>query len=139
MMSQEVFATTLSELKEPLQEVTVSGKTILLAQTPSGDIFATSPKCPHYGAPLVKGVLSGNRVVCPWHGACFNIQTGDIEDYPSLDCLHSFPVRVDKEHDKVFVSLPAPDEVPQQRKPNFKTTAATSQHSVVIVGGGAAA
>lgn len=36
--------------------------------------------CSHYGAPLAKGVLSGNRVVCPWHAACFNVATGDIED-----------------------------------------------------------
>jgi nitrite reductase/ring-hydroxylating ferredoxin subunit len=131
----EVLATHLSELKEPLQEVTVSGKTVLFAKT-STSLRATSPKCPHYGAPLVKGVLSGDRVMCPWHGACFNTSTGDIEDYPSLDCLETFPVRVDG--DDVFISLPGADNVPQQRHPVFTTREATSEHRVVIVGGGAA-
>ena len=29
---------------------------------------------------------------CPWHGACFNISTGDLEDFPGLDSLHKFQV-----------------------------------------------
>ncbi|KAB0397501.1 hypothetical protein E2I00_016177 [Balaenoptera physalus] len=36
------------------------------------------------------GVLSRGRVRCPWHGACFNISTGDLEDFPGLDSLHKF-------------------------------------------------
>lgn len=38
------------------------------------------------------GVLSRGRVRCPWHGACFNISTGDLEDFPGLDSLHKFQV-----------------------------------------------
>ena len=34
-----------------------------------GKVQAVGPKCTHYGAPLVKGVLSTNgRLTCPWHG-----------------------------------------------------------------------
>ncbi|KAG8146393.1 hypothetical protein E2320_012751 [Naja naja] len=36
------------------------------------------------------GVLSKGRVRCPWHGACFNISTGDIEDFPGLDSIPKF-------------------------------------------------
>ncbi|NWR36934.1 AIFM3 factor, partial [Tachuris rubrigastra] len=63
---------------------------------------ALGSKCPHYGAPLSKGVLRGERLRCPWHGACFNIRTGDIEEYPSLDCISCFKVTV--EDGKVFVT-----------------------------------
>lgn len=38
------------------------------------------------------GVLVGERVRCPFHGACFNVRTGDIEDYPGLDCLPTYKV-----------------------------------------------
>lgn len=41
---------------------------------------------------LPAGVLSRGRVRCPWHGACFNISTGDLEDFPGLDSLHKFQV-----------------------------------------------
>ncbi|NWS10319.1 AIFM3 factor, partial [Pachyramphus minor] len=66
------------------------------------EFSALGSKCPHYGAPLSKGVLRGERLRCPWHGACFNIRTGDIEEYPSLDCISCFKVTV--EEGKVFVT-----------------------------------
>ena len=34
-----------------------------------GKIQAVGAKCTHYGAPLVKGVLTTDgRLTCPWHG-----------------------------------------------------------------------
>ena len=32
-------------------------------------------------------LLYTSLVRCPWHGACFNSDTGDIEDFPGLDSL----------------------------------------------------
>ena len=58
----------------------------------NGTYTAVGHKCTHYGAPLVKGSLMNGRVRCPWHGACFNVQTGDIEDFPGLDCIPKFEV-----------------------------------------------
>lgn len=56
------------------------GKVLLVKQ--NGKISAIGTKCTHYGAPLVNGALGNGRVRCQWHGACFNILTGDIEDFP---------------------------------------------------------
>nr|XP_028566351.1 apoptosis-inducing factor 3 isoform X3 [Podarcis muralis] len=75
------------------------GKALLVKE--NGEFYAMGHKCPHYGAPLVKGVLSKGRIRCPWHGACFNIGTGDIEDYPGLDSLPKFQVKIEKE--KVYI------------------------------------
>uniref|UniRef100_A0A672RER1 AIF family member 3 n=1 Tax=Sinocyclocheilus grahami TaxID=75366 RepID=A0A672RER1_SINGR len=72
-----------------------AGRALLIKE--NGEFFAMGHKCPHYGAPLVKGVLSKGHVRCPWHGACFNITTGDIEDFPGLDSLPTFQARVEKE------------------------------------------
>lgn len=49
----------------------------------------------------VAGVLSKGHVRCPWHGACFNIATGDIEDFPGLDSLPTFQVIL-----QVFLLIP---------------------------------
>lgn len=59
-----------------------------------GQISAIGAKCTHYGAPLVGGALGKGRVRCPWHGACFNTKTGDIEDFPGLDSLPCYQVNV---------------------------------------------
>ena len=35
----------------------------------AGEVHAMSANCTHYGAPLVKGVVTGDgRLTCPWHG-----------------------------------------------------------------------
>jgi nitrite reductase/ring-hydroxylating ferredoxin subunit len=51
--------------------------------------------CTHYGAPLAKGDFRDNRIVCPWHGACFNATTGELIPPPPPSC-HSIycPMRV---------------------------------------------
>jgi nitrite reductase/ring-hydroxylating ferredoxin subunit len=67
----------------------------------NGAYTAIGHKCTHYGAPLVKGSLMNGRVRCPWHGACFNVQTGDIEDFPGLDCIPKFEVG-DVQYDMVY-------------------------------------
>uniref|UniRef100_A0A8D2NAM7 Rieske domain-containing protein n=1 Tax=Zonotrichia albicollis TaxID=44394 RepID=A0A8D2NAM7_ZONAL len=84
-----------------LLEVTVAGYPVLLVRN-RREFRALGSKCPHFGAPLSKGVLRGERLRCPWHGACFNIRTGDIEEYPALDCIPSFKVTV--EDGKVFIT-----------------------------------
>ena len=67
-----------------MREVEIGeGKALLVYQ--GGEYMACGHKCTHFGAPLIKGYLGNGRVRCPWHGACFNVKTGDIEDFPGLD------------------------------------------------------
>lgn len=69
----------------------IEGGKVLLVKS-GGKVHATSNKCTHYGAPLVKGVVSSDgRLTCPWHGACFKIESGDVEDAPALGMVHSPP------------------------------------------------
>ena len=66
--------------------------------------YATGAFCTHYGAPLEKGILCGERIVCPWHNACFNAIAGDQEEPPGLDSLSTFPTKV--VGDNVLVTVP---------------------------------
>lgn len=55
------------EKKEAEVEGIEGGKVLLLKV--QDQVHATSPNCTHYGAPLVKGVLTPEgRLTCPWHG-----------------------------------------------------------------------
>src|SRR3954469_18399006 len=70
----------LSDLSQcSLLAVEVGETSILLAR--DGDaVLAVGATCPHAGAPLVEGVRSGSRVICPWHKATFCLKTGALTD-----------------------------------------------------------
>lgn len=104
-----------------------------------GKINATSAYCTHYGAPLEKGVLSHDgRVVCPWHGACFNVKTGDIEDAPGLDSLFKWSAEI--KGDKIVVTANQKELKSKVGRvvtsAKNKANATKSEETVVIVGGG---
>jgi nitrite reductase (NADH) small subunit/3-phenylpropionate/trans-cinnamate dioxygenase ferredoxin subunit len=55
--------------------VTVAG--IALAVYRRGEqVFAVDDACPHMGASLSEGYLDAGSVVCPWHGWCFDLESG---------------------------------------------------------------
>ncbi|KAI0703812.1 hypothetical protein BC835DRAFT_1262345 [Cytidiella melzeri] len=132
-----------SELKDgQMKEVSFEGEGKVLLSRLGNSIHATSAFCTHYGAPLAKGVLTADgRVVCPWHGACFNVCTGDIEDAPAPMALHSFQARV--EDGKILVTAdPASTEKKNMaRQPKLLASGyqASNTPGVVIVGGGSGA
>ncbi|KAL4647621.1 apoptosis-inducing factor 3-like [Arapaima gigas] len=126
-----------SDLQEgEMMEVEVGEHKVLLLR--SGGVFsAIGNSCTHYGAPLSKGAFSGGRVRCPWHGACFNITTGDIEEYPGLDCLPYHKVTVEK--NKVYVSAKMKSLKQPKRMKEMGRRVPEITHTVLLVGGGPAA
>ncbi|GLH11238.1 uncharacterized protein GBIM_16062 [Gryllus bimaculatus] len=84
-----------SDLKEnEMQTFDLGGLGDVVVVRQRGQIYALCNECTHYGAPLSSGALSIGRIRCPWHGACFNLATGDIEDFPGLDDLPSLTVSI---------------------------------------------
>lgn len=58
------------EKREVEVEGIEEGKVLLI--NVGGKTTALGSKCTHYGAPLIKGVLTGDgRLTCPWHGGTF--------------------------------------------------------------------
>uniref|UniRef100_A0A8C7YIS9 Apoptosis inducing factor mitochondria associated 4 n=1 Tax=Oryzias sinensis TaxID=183150 RepID=A0A8C7YIS9_9TELE len=110
-----------------MKEVTVQDQKVLVVRT-QGQYFAVGGRCSHYNAPLIKGALVGERVRCPFHGACFNVRTGDIEDYPGLDSLPTYKV---KQHANTSLKL-------TKRVKEMCTLEPGAKHTVLLVGGGPA-
>src|SRR5689334_24533651 len=75
-------------------------------------VFATSPKCTHYGGPLARGLVVGETVRCPWHHACFHLATGEAIGAPALDPIPSYEVV--REGDRVRVGERRPRPAPRQ-------------------------
>jgi 3-phenylpropionate/trans-cinnamate dioxygenase ferredoxin subunit len=82
------------------KRVVVAGVAVLLCNV-DGDLFAIEDVCTHDGGPLDQGELQGCRIMCPRHGALFDVTTGRALTLPAVIPLETFTVRV--EGDDVFV------------------------------------
>lgn len=111
-----------------------AGKVLLVKQ--NGKINALGTKCTHYGAPLDKSALGDGRLRCQWHGACFNINNGDIEDFPGLDSLPCYQVTIEDGNVKVRARKKEL-ETNKRVKRMFKENECDPE-SFVIIGGGPA-
>ncbi|XP_023150957.1 apoptosis inducing factor mitochondria associated 4 [Amphiprion ocellaris] len=125
-----------ADLKDgQMKEVTVGDQKVLLVRT-HGQYSAIGNQCTHYSAALVKGALSGDRVRCPFHGACFNVKTGDIEEYPGLDSVPSYKVKV--EDGKVYVTIDKKSLKLTKRVKEMCTMRPEVKHTILLIGGGPA-
>ena len=57
--------------------VQAEGRSIALFNV-AGTFHAIDNTCTHRGGPLGEGELAGEVVTCPWHGAKFNVKTGEV-------------------------------------------------------------
>jgi 3-phenylpropionate/trans-cinnamate dioxygenase ferredoxin component len=73
--------------------VNVKGKEIALFNI-EGNFFALENACTHEEGPLAEGDIEGNEVTCPWHGARFDIRTGEVLCAPAYDDAQHYNVRV---------------------------------------------
>jgi 3-phenylpropionate/trans-cinnamate dioxygenase ferredoxin subunit len=73
--------------------VEVSGESIAVFNI-AGRYYAIANTCPHKGGPLADGMMASEEVICPWHGARFNVKTGALKGPPAQQGVKSFPVRV---------------------------------------------
>ncbi len=115
-----------------LKDVRVGDTDVLLARA-DGQYFAMYPKCSHYSGPLVKGLLNGHRLICPWHNACFDIRDGHRLEAPALNGLPTHEVRI--EGDQVFVRLTTNKESIENP---LSAPDDTNPETYVIVGSGGA-
>lgn len=111
-----------------------AGKVLLVRQ--NGKLSAIGSKCTHYGAPLETGALGEGRIRCPWHGACFNIANGDIEDFPGLDSLPCYEVKV--ENNNVKVRAKKSDLQSNKRVKTMCKMDSGNDEKIVVIGGGPA-
>jgi len=76
-----------------MKRVNVDGHTVALINI-GGEFFAIDDTCSHEEASLSGGTLSGEVVVCPKHGARFNVKTGRVLSLPAVRSVAVYPVRL---------------------------------------------
>jgi nitrite reductase/ring-hydroxylating ferredoxin subunit len=86
-----------------LNAFNVNNKEILVANV-NGRFYCLDGRCPHAGAPLKEGVLSGGRLQCPWHDATFDIVSGAALNGPPRRPLRVYSCTIKNEY--LYVELP---------------------------------
>jgi apoptosis-inducing factor 3 len=136
MNFREIVVAKINELKDgemKSYEIAEDKKVLLVKM--NGEFHAIGGLCPHYGASLDGGVLSGDRVVCPWHHASYDVRSGDLQEPPSLDGLAHYEVRIEGED--VIVRVPEPFEGKKSHEIS-KFEPEIDRRIFVIIGAGAA-
>jgi NADPH-dependent 2,4-dienoyl-CoA reductase/sulfur reductase-like enzyme/nitrite reductase/ring-hydroxylating ferredoxin subunit len=101
------------------------GESVMVVRS-NGNLYATAATCTHYGGPLSEGLVVGTTVRCPWHHACFDLETG-LGRGPGMTPLACFDL----------VQKGSLVQVLKKREATAPAVA-SGPRSVVIVGGGAA-
>ncbi|MCC6327853.1 MAG: FAD-dependent oxidoreductase [Acidobacteria bacterium] len=135
MNKHEAVLYKLSEINDgEMKEISIGETPILLTRV-NGKCNAIGARCTHYGAPLVDGALVDGKIICPWHHACFNAETGDLVEPPALDALPNYPLRIDG--DDIYIEIS--DDMADRRTPQMAIAdTAADTRLFAILGGGAA-
>ncbi len=94
MTTDDSVSVPLAELPMgTLRAATLGGREIVLCRTRDG-VFALDNICTHAYARLSEGRLRGVRLICPLHGAAFDVRDGRALGAPANRPLITHAVRV---------------------------------------------
>ena len=60
----------------------------------AGQYYAVGDVCSHDDGPVGDGELEGFEVICPRHGARFDVRSGKVLSLPAIVDIPVYPVRV---------------------------------------------
>lgn len=71
----------------------IDGRAIVIFNI-ADQLFAIGDVCTHDDGPLGDGDLEGYNIVCPRHGAEFDVRTGQVMQMPAVVDIPAYPVKV---------------------------------------------
>ena len=102
-MSDFILACKTSDIPaEGKLSVEVDDRFVVVVRV-DGEYFCLDDVCTHDGGTLGDGELENHCLVCPRHGAKFDIRNGDAVEMPATEATGSHEVRIDG--DQIFVRL----------------------------------
>lgn len=74
----------------------------------AGEYFAIGDVCSHDDGPLGDGEIDAFDVICPRHGARFDVRSGHATSLPAVVDIPAYPVRVSGED--IEIGIPVDEE-----------------------------
>ena len=103
--------------------------TVVVANV-DGKVYCVGSKCSHFGAPMSKGMLFGDRIFCPWHLASFSVITGFPDFGPVFNGLPSYKAEVHE--GKVYITVPEKNPSGSVQTPMVKDYTSCSNEKMVV-------
>ena len=75
-----------------VRDVNVEGIGVVVGRC-EGRLHAVEDRCSHDDGPLGEGVLAGCEIVCPRHGARFDLRDGKVTRMPAVAPIRSFSLK----------------------------------------------
>ncbi len=60
----------------------------------AGNVYALEDRCTHDNGPLGEGEIEGFEIICPRHGARFDVRDGRALTLPAVEPTRYFPTRI---------------------------------------------
>jgi 3-phenylpropionate/trans-cinnamate dioxygenase ferredoxin subunit len=94
-MSDYIKVATVADIPPGHKEIVeVDGLEVVVVNL-DGKFYALENVCTHDGGPLGEGKLEGYAIICPRHGARFDVRTGAVLKMPAVEPMPTFEVRVE--------------------------------------------
>lgn len=103
-MSEFVKVATVDEIKPGTRKLVDFESVTVALFNINGQLYCIEDVCTHDGGPLAEGELKGHVVVCPRHGAEFDVRDGRALTMPAVTPAPTYEVRI-KGND-VYVASP---------------------------------
>ena len=92
----ELDVCPVEELPPGEMRIVTAGRVSVGVYNLDGEFYAIEDRCSHDDGPLCEGEFDPETgvVVCPRHGANFDIRSGDALTLPAFEPVSVYPVRV---------------------------------------------
>ncbi len=85
---------TVDEIKDGQRLfIDIDDKPIVIINL-NGNFYAIADVCSHDDGPVGEGAIEGYEIICPRHGARFDIRTGKVLALPAFVDIPAYPVRI---------------------------------------------
>jgi len=96
-------ARTSEFAEEDRKEIELGGEQIGLFKLEDGTFAAVSVWCSHQQMSLMTGFVDEDQIMCPIHGALFDLRTGEHLSPPAVRPIKTYEVKV--EDDTLYVNI----------------------------------
>ena len=102
-MSRFVKVAQVGDIRPGDRKIVEVEGTFIAIFNVDGDFYAIKDVCTHDDGPVAEGELDGHEIICPRHGARFDIRDGRVLSFPAITPIQSFPVKL--EGDNILIEV----------------------------------